>query len=251
MSKRLFKGLNKEQAGGEGVLNAIKNKIRSREGASITFALLIFLVCAIISGVVIVAGSTASGRMSQIAQTDQRYYAMTSAAGLLRDDIDGLTVTVTYEKTPDGTYKSNSAKVSKAVTKAAPTVDVKEKKAIIGDATCLLARKLAGDTDASGIAPVFDLTVSNGSVEEGTSTTLVDPSFLACQIRENVLENEGQLIFEIFYPTQAAAKYTLQIVFNANISQSSKQVGTDDSVKNVVTTVVEWKFSGIRKGART
>jgi len=75
-------------------MNAIKNKIQSSKGASITFALLIFLVCAVVSSVVIVAGTTASGRMSQTAQTDQRFYAVSSAAELLTKAIDGQTVTV-------------------------------------------------------------------------------------------------------------------------------------------------------------
>ena len=66
--------------------NRILTKLRSRTGASITFALLLFLVCAVLSSVIIVAASAAAGRMSGIAEADQRYYAVTSAAELLRDD---------------------------------------------------------------------------------------------------------------------------------------------------------------------
>lgn len=64
-------------------MQAIKNKIRSRRGASLTFALLLFLVCAVVGSVVLVAGTAASGRMSQIAEMDQRYYSVNSAARLL------------------------------------------------------------------------------------------------------------------------------------------------------------------------
>lgn len=67
--------------------NRIKDKLRSRMGASITFALLLFLVCTVLSSVIIVAATAASGRMSKIAETDQRYYAVTSAAVLLKDMI--------------------------------------------------------------------------------------------------------------------------------------------------------------------
>lgn len=66
-------------------MQAIKRKLRSRRGASITFALLLFLVCAVLSSVIIVAASTASGRMSNLAETDRRYYAVTSAAELMKD----------------------------------------------------------------------------------------------------------------------------------------------------------------------
>ena len=39
---------------------AIKNKLQSKRGASITFALLLFLVCSVVSIVVVVAGSAAA-----------------------------------------------------------------------------------------------------------------------------------------------------------------------------------------------
>ena len=66
-------------------MKRIRRKLNSRKGASITFALLLFLVCAVLSSVIIVAATAASGRMSKIAETDQRYYAVTSAAELLKN----------------------------------------------------------------------------------------------------------------------------------------------------------------------
>lgn len=63
--------------------DTIKNKITRRDGASITFALLLFLVCSVICSVVLTAATAASGRFSRLAKNDQRYYAVTSAAGLL------------------------------------------------------------------------------------------------------------------------------------------------------------------------
>lgn len=75
-------------------MRAIQKKIRSQRGASITFALLLFLVCAVLSSVVIVAATSASGRMSRLAETDQRYYAVTSAAELLRDVMKEKTVSI-------------------------------------------------------------------------------------------------------------------------------------------------------------
>ena len=51
-------------------MTAMRNKIKSQRGASITFALLIFLVCSMVSIAVVVAGTAAAGRMSQRAETD-------------------------------------------------------------------------------------------------------------------------------------------------------------------------------------
>ncbi len=75
-------------------MNRIKKKLNNRKGASITWALLIFLVCAVVGSAVLVAGTAAAGRMSKLAENDQRYYAVTSSAGLLRDILkESITVT--------------------------------------------------------------------------------------------------------------------------------------------------------------
>ena len=85
-------------------MNVIKRKLNSRRGASITWALLVFMVCAVVGSVVLVAGTAAAGRMSRLAENDRRYYAVTSTAGFLRDV---LSQKVTVERTaqysiPDG-----------------------------------------------------------------------------------------------------------------------------------------------------
>ena len=90
-------------------MNAMKNKIKSQRGASITFALLLFLVCAMVSGVVIVAATTAGGRMSNLPDIDQRYYAVSSAAELLGNALDEQVVTVvkSRERTIVNKYKAD------------------------------------------------------------------------------------------------------------------------------------------------
>ena len=69
-------------------------KILSNRGASILFAMLLFMVCSAVGIVILSAGTAASGRLSELSTTDQRYYSVTSAAELLVDLIDGKTVTV-------------------------------------------------------------------------------------------------------------------------------------------------------------
>lgn len=46
-------------------------------------------MCASLSALILVAGTTAAGRISNIAETDQSYYAVTSAADLVVDMMDG------------------------------------------------------------------------------------------------------------------------------------------------------------------
>lgn len=86
--------------------NVLK-KLRSSKGASITFALLAFLVCAVISAILLASASAASGRASDLAKMDQRYYAVTSAAQLFCDTLDGQEIVVKryYENTQKAVQK--------------------------------------------------------------------------------------------------------------------------------------------------
>ncbi len=72
----------------------ISKKLRSSKGASLTFALLAFLVCAVISAVLLASASAATGRLSNLAETDQRYYAVTSAAQLFCDTLENQEFTI-------------------------------------------------------------------------------------------------------------------------------------------------------------
>ncbi len=92
----------------------IKDKLRSRTGASITFALLLFLVCTVLCSVIIAAATAASGRMSKIAEMDQRYYAVTSAAEMLKNLFDGKSAVIEkkIEGTRTETYQSGSVSSS-------------------------------------------------------------------------------------------------------------------------------------------
>ena len=97
-------------------MKAISSKLKSESGASISFALLLFLVCAVVSSIVIVAGTTVSGRLSQMAEMDQRYYAVTSAARLLIDLIDEKSVVVELQE--DVTYDKDHIKTETVRTKS-------------------------------------------------------------------------------------------------------------------------------------
>ncbi len=66
--------------------NVLK-KLRSSKGASLTFALLAFLVCAVISAVLLASASAAAGRLSGLAESDKRYYAVNSAVQLFCGDL--------------------------------------------------------------------------------------------------------------------------------------------------------------------
>ena len=79
-------------------MKKLRTKLRSERGASISYALLLFLVCAVVGSVVLVAATSASGRLSGLAKADQRYYSVTSAAELIRDLYDGAEASAAREE---------------------------------------------------------------------------------------------------------------------------------------------------------
>ena len=230
-------------------MNAMKNKIKSQVGASITFALLIFLVCAVVSGVVVVAASTSAGRMSQLAQSDQRYYAVTSAGELLRGVFDNVaSVTVDYEKeTRDNT---GAIDTPRAVTKM--TVAFK-------DGSTSLSIK--PDDTSKSIASILarasgDLVGALGGVDLPASTTFTlaltddtkaaspfDKAALDCNITETVQEN-GLVVFEVSNAVATGVKtvYSLKILFKSNI----KELATDDKTL-FGKAEVTWSLHSVEK----
>jgi hypothetical protein len=119
-----------------------KTTTSSNNGATILIALLFFLVCAIAGAIILAAATTSSGRIAGLAGQEQTFYSVTSAADLIRDDIenqnfdyyseedeDGNTVT-------DGTYAAEKpgGKLSALLSTAAESV-FKTGNAYTGDIT--------------------------------------------------------------------------------------------------------------------
>lgn len=78
-------------------------KIRSESGASLTMALLLFLVCSVFGAIILTAATAAAGRVSKLPEMDQRYYSVSSAAQLLAGELGGKTVTVVRSRTLEKT----------------------------------------------------------------------------------------------------------------------------------------------------
>ena len=75
-------------------MNAVQRKLQDRSGATLTVALLFFIMCAAAGSVILAAATTSTGRLAELQASDQNYYAVVSAAKLIRDEIDGQTISV-------------------------------------------------------------------------------------------------------------------------------------------------------------
>ncbi len=72
----------------------ICRKLAEQRGISMPLALLLFLICALLTSVVIAAGTAAVGRSSNLSAGDQRYYSVVSAAELVQSTFDETRVNI-------------------------------------------------------------------------------------------------------------------------------------------------------------
>jgi len=267
-------------------MNAMKNKIKSQRGASITFALLLFLVCAVISSVVIVAATAAGGRMSQIAQSDQRYYAVTSAAELLKDALDGKTVTVrTTEKSKattsynDGTVVPGTPEEEKKesimtfdgddTTTITLDEDTIKKLSVIGDAAYRVADAEYNENKTSDAHLVDGVTLVDMPRKLSLTAKTDDDStagVFSVDMREELSER-GTITFYVSKKdgTDATGKnaYTLKLSFKADVKttvDTKTNAGTPTNVANgglsydviettdrITETNIQWTLLSITK----
>ena len=264
-------------------MNTIKQKLRSRTGASITFALLLFLVCAILCSVILAASTSAAGRMSRIAETDQRYYGVTAAAELLTDLIDGKTVSIV--EVTETQYTTNYSGGTPGTPTAGETTTsfyiVENKKA--GEITSadltdgnVFVPNAAGTSDsiledaAKSICRSDAITDRElGLASSFYGACSLDYDALSVTILENI-DRSGTITFTLYNTysekdqvSSAGSRYTLYVPFSADRSVttdsrtepvSSAPLGDDsytEVTKTTVTTVttLTWTLNGIRTGS--
>lgn len=80
----------------------LQEKLKEQKGASVLIALFVLLVCLIISSIVVTAGHASAGRIASVAKTDQRYYTVSSAANLFKEEIVNKPVVITRESKKTG-----------------------------------------------------------------------------------------------------------------------------------------------------
>ena len=208
-------------------MNRLRKKIRSRTGASLTFALLIFLVCAVVGSAVLVAGTAASGRMSKIAEMDQRYYSVNSAARLLIELIDGKTVIIVETKPETGSSEYEYGDGS--------DFDSEKFDSIVKEAAYYYITEIAPD-DLSGRKLVtgadyrYDLNLSVGEISEASVA-----------IKEELKDN-GIMVLNV-QNSGITDPYAMNLTFSPDIKK------TED--KQETQTVTTWRIAWNLQNAET
>ena len=219
----------------------ISAKLKAQTGASITYALLLFLVCAVVSSVVLAAGTAASGRMSKAVETDQRYYSVASTVELLLDLYDG----------------------TKVITQTVQTVQEGESgaKAFVTDPKVFFFFFLLSDTAN------YRLLTRVSDLYTGMSTDAVPSVPMEVKVGSDKYASiqvkgaaDGGLTFAVSsYQTTSSGsestdKYTLYLVFGADVNQITDSKTTDGynasgvletKTKLTVTTEMTWSLTSM------
>lgn len=224
-------------------MQMIRKKIKSRRGASLTFALLLFLVCAVIGSVVLTAGTVAAGRMSQVAEMDQRYYSVNSAARTLIDLIDGKESTIIETRpSADDTGSTFTDETNTPISTSFKTITaITDEAAYYMSAEGPLAKPtLTGGslstTNTRKTTP-YEFTIS---VTGGGSTEELKP--LKATVSENI-EDDGKMILTV---KSDDGKYDLKLFFNMDLMEVTDHQEAEK--RDIITRIYAWHIRDIQVG---
>lgn len=200
-------------------------KLNSDRGASLMMALLLFLTCAVVGSAVLTAGTAASGRMSRITESDQRYYSVNSAANLLIDLFKDETVTI--RKVVDSTSSTPEFYVK---SKNYPTFT--EYSYDAGKNTLPLEMAYQHSAASAGSLPMsLPLTLSS---EQIASFADVNGKIFP----------DGKLEFTIV--SKGTEKYTLTVSFAADKNETKNVELKDEKTITTTDTSYTWKLSDVK-----
>ena len=273
-----YPNISSARKDGEIDMNQLQRKLRSQKGASITIALLIFLVCAVVGVSVLVAGTASAGRMASAAKADQRFYAVSSAGEQLIGMIEGEQVQVIIKKTTETDISSGEKTTTKELTLKKRLVD-----------------NTGTNTDGEGGSASYTVVESFNEVQLDENGKLSSPAFdsynteeayrhiveeknapatrtiklevsgypeLTCYL-EQTWRPEGRMVFQVYNanikadgtegsPGDAYEKYMLMLTFDEVKTGEALETSTvmsDDSSKEIETetrtTDLKWQLTDI------
>lgn len=83
-------------------MRRVKEKLHSRSGASILFAILIFMLCVLAGTAALTAAGANAGRYTHLEAEQQEYLSVASAVQLLKEEIVGMEYNASVTETVDG-----------------------------------------------------------------------------------------------------------------------------------------------------
>ena len=134
-------------------------------GASMSFALFLFLICALLASIVLAATTAAAGRSVNMAERDKHYFNAVSAAEVLKSKVESEIVVV--ECTEDSLKIGESAGSLTDVASSSSVTTVSN--GSLGSLTALSFLYLLGGNSTSGSTAVASVSTPKSSAGAGAS----------------------------------------------------------------------------------
>jgi hypothetical protein len=134
-------------------------RMKNSRGATLLLSLLFFILCAVVGSVILTAATAASGRLSGLAQQEEDYYTVTSAAEYLASLLEGTQVVIRNSGTQEDPL---------------PTVTDADGDALSAEnagLNLLLKRESFNSSDQQNLEDLYSLYVSNGGTLSGSQDT--------------------------------------------------------------------------------
>lgn len=129
-------------------MKAVRQKLKSQQGASILLALLFFLICILVAVSLLMAAVSNAGKIRSNREEHQKHLAVSSALELVCDDFLTITYTVTYkfekESLVGGGIRNNYTEFFGA---CSSTEAVYLKKVLEGDLNAVAKQQMLEDWD--------------------------------------------------------------------------------------------------------
>lgn len=240
-------------------MKSISKKLKSASGASMLLALLFLFFCLTVGAVVLTAASASAGRTARNRQDQQNYLAVSSAAMLLREDMEGTSYTASYqeivtvtttvhveEDPPEGqepqTWTTTSTHISYKYSSEKPVPG--ELLGKVSNDLETLYTSTKADLNRPippGFTPRYDLSFQAADMPDVSGSLTVDTSGGAIYTVTAVLwaESDGK-----------KSNFTT-LVFQPSVSESSsteRKEGNPSVKTTTYTTTVTWAAPVITKG---
>lgn len=215
-------------------MNAVQRKLHDRSGATLTVALLFFIMCAAAGSVILAAATTSTGRLSQLQASDQNYYAVVSAAKLIRDEIDGQTISVGQRETKTVTTTRTEKKETDA--NGAEVTVVEETTKTEYSYTTPVFEHLEDTTAGAGITSATTAGMAITSATEFESFNRTDSFFLLNALKNTLTNNtKGQ--------ERTGALTTVDYMKGVSDADNTKGISSKNGISNRTNPISEADYS--------
>jgi len=234
-------------------MGAVRQKLKSKRGASIVLALIFFLVCAAIGGIVLASAASNAGRLSHIRQEQQAYLTASSAAKLVRDELAGIGFTGEYIKTTTSTSDSTTPTeaTSDVFTPAiAPTKGGTDLTDWVGGVAEDIYKYL---NDTTGTIPDPALTKAN-TTSFKISSNAAQIEAVKVDITMSTAANDAYSISAIISFDNGDVRYEMKLKIPATMGTIESGTGpldTNDSAGVITSVTTKTKTTTITYGTAT